>query len=95
MPKKKKERSREKLIKPLKKSPLKEEQLKSSPIKSNEYPKNLSDKTSEHEIDINSHCQTHYDPHYYHNFYYNHLQTNQYGNYLKMLKQQNLKITIK
>ncbi len=71
MPKKKKERSREKLIKPLTKSPLKEEQLKSSPIKSNEHPKNLSDKTSEYEIDINSHWQTHYDPHYSRNFYYN------------------------
>ena len=54
MPKKKKERSREKLIKPLTKSPLKEEQLKSSPIKSNEHSKDLSSKTSEYEIDINS-----------------------------------------
>ncbi len=37
MPKKKKERSREKLIKPLTKSPLKEKKLKSSPIKSKEF----------------------------------------------------------
>ena len=71
MPEKKKERSWEKLIKPLTKSPIKEKKLKSSPIKSNEYPKNLSDKTSEYEIDINSHWQTHYDPCYSRNFYYN------------------------